>query len=227
MLTADKQELRGVSRFDRSERRAARVRARELAERWARDLLAIADGERRDEQAKLDAVWQRLTSNDPETVMTAVTNSFKASRAPADIVLVEGAEAGLTVGGPTEADVPALKPTVTSAGNRTVTTLNKTERASLFAQVVASRVLLAAKQTFAAAPGVQSVRAVVSHNGPILACRIERARLHVADFSQPAWQIVERIDPEMRVKTRGRARELQPPCCLMSIPPRRLGRCLI
>lgn len=67
-----KQALQDISWFNRSERRTAKHEASQQAER------AIQAEERRraeawvEEQARLDSEWQRLTNNDPPTVLAAL-----------------------------------------------------------------------------------------------------------------------------------------------------------
>lgn len=216
LLTAERQALRGIGPFARSARKAARIRARAQAESWARGLMVKAATEQAARQHRLDDGWRGLMSNDPEVTGVAIRESLASNQAPARLVAVRRDEAWLVVQAPPDAEVPDAKPAVTPAGAPTVRKLNKTERAELIRQMIGSRVLLAAKQTFTAAPGLAGVKVVVT--GPplsgypvqaLVAARIGRSDLFVADERRGAWEILQDLDRGLVVDLRGRTRELQ------------------
>lgn len=208
LMTAEKQALAGTPPWDRQARKAAKVRARVQAEGWANDLLALAESERRGKQDVLDARWAALGLNDPAAVGQTLEAVF-AGR-PIRVSGTVGDDIGLVVTVPTPDVVPARKPAQTPSGAPTLHQLTKTERNEWYAQVVASYLLLAAKEAFAHAPGTKAARVVaVDGRGiPLVAARVERGRLMLADWQQAAWPVLTVVAPELRFDTSGRTREL-------------------
>jgi len=211
LASFEKRALTGVGLFDRDGRRTARTRARAEAEQWALDLLARAPRDQAEAQRAIDEEWARLMANDPATTAEAIRRSFGENRAPAQVAGVHDGEAWLVVYGPPDADIPAHKPAVTPTGTPSTSKLNVTERWSLIRQLIASRALLAAKQTFAAAPGLVTVRFVVLSplGDPLTAATVNRSDLAIADFRSDAWTVLELLDPRLVVRIRGRARALE------------------
>jgi len=207
----ERRELKGVWPFDRDSRRAARLRARAEAEQWALDLLDRAPRDRAAAQHAIDEHWDRLMTNDPAMTMVAIAGSIAEARAPVEAVGVHDDEAWLVVHGPPDADLPVRKPAVTSAGAPTTRPMSLTDRWAVIRQVIAARALLAAKQAFAAAPGIATARVVVL--GPLgdalLGATISRGDLMLADFREDAWTVLQRVDPRLVVRVRGRTRALE------------------
>jgi hypothetical protein len=210
VATAEKQTLRGVSPFNREARRARKVEARHLAERWALDLMTLAESERQSQQDRVDQEWDALHHNDPVAVMRALAATYGGDQHPVRVVGVEGGEVHviLRVDGPEV--LPESKPATTRSGAATLNKLNKTDRAAWHRQLVASQVLLTAKKAMAAAPGLSAVRIVgVDHaDAPLLGARLTRAGLRTADWNADAWGILARLDGELRCDLRGRTKEL-------------------
>lgn len=87
--------------------------------------------------------------------------------------------------------------------------MTKTERNEWYAQVVASYLLLAAKEAFAHAPGLAGARVVaVGGEGTWVAARVERSRLGPADWRGPAWPILAQVSSVLRFEVRGRTKDL-------------------
>jgi hypothetical protein len=214
LATAERQEFQGVSRFDRDARREARNRARILAEGWARDLLVLADRDRGERQAPIDAAWALLAGNDPATVTALLDEAFRSMHARVTTYSVSGDVVSVRIVGPLEQDLPTVKPKVTPTGKQTVAAINKGERASWLASLTAARVLLVAKLVFAQAPGVRTVRAVVMSpiegGAPVIAASLSRERLESAPWGTGAFQVLESGADEVIFQTRGRSRELAP-----------------
>lgn len=211
MHTAEKIALKDVGFFDRAARKGAKGAAHAQAELWALDLLALDEAEREAQQEGLDREWDRLTSNDPTQVLPVLRLAFANATAPASPVHVLADEVGLMVCGPSDDELPIYKPTVTARGTASVSKLNKTERSEWQRQLVATRVLLAAKQVFAVAPGVQKVRVIVTDgptDRPILGACLSRSRLGNADLRLDGWHVLEEVDPQLVVALRGRTRAL-------------------
>lgn len=219
LATAELQELRQVGRFDRAARKEARVRAREVAERWAMDLLVLADRDRADRQAEVDAAWALLEGNDPATLRASLDGAFRAVGAPVLSISVVDDSVTLRVRGPAEAELPQVKPTRTKVGAKTVGSLTKSEAASWFAALAAARALVAAKQVFAHGPCVQTVKVIIESStggdGAVVAARISRGRLHAEPFRQGAFEVLERCSDELLYKAVGRTRDL----VAIDVPP--------
>lgn len=210
VATAEKQTLQGVGRFQRDVRKARKADAHQLAERWAMDLMTIAEGERRSRQGVIDQAWSNLHSNDPTVVASALEAAHRVSARPLSVCAVEDGEAHLVlrVDGPEL--VPGLKPATTPSGAPTLHKVTKTDRAAWHRQVVASQVLLAAKEAMAAAPGLLAVRVVaVDYAGvTLLGTHVTRDALNAADWRQDAWTILTRLDGALRCDLRGRTKEM-------------------
>jgi hypothetical protein len=215
LATAEKQELRKVSRWDRQARIAARNAAREVAEGWARDLMEIATEETTREQARLDETWATLLRNDPAIVLPTVNGALEAAHLPARAVSLRGDSLGLIVDAPLLEAMPELKPTLTRSGNPTVGRLNKTERADVHRQAVAGLGIAAARAAAAAAPGVVEIRMVVAPSAEpmvgqvLMAATISTVGLSKADLTKSAWMLVHGLDPSPVVTMRRRTGELQ------------------
>lgn len=189
-----KEALRGISLFDRSARRAAKREADEQAER------AFQAEERRraeahaEEQAHLDATWQRLTANDPQTVLAVLEEAFEDNQAPAAPVNCEGDETTLFMLYDSPDSIPDRKPALTSSGYPTLHKRNKSERNQLYAASLASSILVTAKEAFAVALGTNRIVALAMRKEerpaparPVLSClycgRFERGRFERIDWT--------------------------------------------
>lgn len=211
LAAAEKQELRGLGLFDRAGRKAARTRARVVAEGWARDLLTLAERDRRARQAQIDAHWTALAANDPAAVRAVLAEAFAGANPPVRVAGTFGSEVGLVVTLPaSEAVVPARKPALTPSDAPTLHQMTKTERNEWYAQVLASHLLLAVKKALVHAPAATGVRAVaVGEVGrPLVAARVERSLLLCADWRQAAWPVLAGASSVLCFDARGRTREL-------------------
>lgn len=211
VLTAEKQSLAGVSRWDRSARRAAKAAAHGQAERWAADLQVLAEQDRRARQDVIDARWAALDANDPATVTRTLATVFAGQDSPVRVTGVYDDDAGLLVSVPGPGIVPAQKPALTPRGAPTLHQVSATERNDWYAQVVAAHLLLAAKEAFAHAPGLVAVRAIAVDGAgtPVLAARIPRDEVTSADWRGRAWSVLVETAPDLRCDVRGRTRELR------------------
>ncbi|MBD8870587.1 hypothetical protein [Nocardioides donggukensis] len=211
LAAAEKQEFKRVRWWDRSGRKQARAAARTRAERWATDLLTLREKEGRAEQARLDAHWASLRDNDVRVLCSALDMAFRSTGAPVESFSAHGDETRLIVIGPGVTDMPTHKPTVTAGGALGAARLNKTETADIHHDLLAARVLLVAKQSFATGVGLRAVRIVVREPETgefLLGVGIRREGLPGVDWNRSAWQILSTLDPEIVVKERGRTRAL-------------------
>lgn len=208
---AEKQFLRGVRRFDRAARKAARLQAHGQAEAWARDLMAIAARETAERQASLDAGWNALVANDPAAVIRALRESLSASGAPARATYVGDGVAGLVVTGPLLEELPSEKPWTTAAGAPTAARMNKTDLATVTQKVIAARVILVVRQCFAAAPGLTGIAVVVvdpANGQPRVAANFERQRFERSSQGAEPSATLLACASELVSKPSGRTGEL-------------------
>lgn len=163
--------------------------------------------------------WAEVQANAEVAVVTAVTTAFASVTAPARIKGVLGGFALIEVATPTDGEVPTLKPALTGSGAPSTGKLNKTERAALERQLVGARMLLAVKQTLAAAPGLLGVHAVAvrtiglpgdESREPLVAASVHRGMLVAAPHPEDAWTTLEKSAAELHFEIKGRIRALQP-----------------
>jgi hypothetical protein len=212
----ERQELAGIGIFKRSARRAARSRARALAEEHALREVAIAQRMQEEEQATYDAAWEALLANDPELVLGALARAFSDNEAPTAAVGVAGAEVSLAVLVPNpEAVIPEREPAVTPKGNLSLKKMTKRATAQWHRELVAGHLLASASEAFAAAPGLTSAAVVAfeRRNGavtPLVAARVSRGQMTPERLARSgAWALLEEIGgPVYRQK--GQAGALAP-----------------
>lgn len=109
-------------------------------------------------QAQADAWWTRLLANDPDTVTAHLDRALADHAMPATVTAVEGDRAHLVVPALTvEKLIGPREPTVTDAGDLSLTRITKTRRHELFESAVTSAMLAVAAETFAVAPGIMTV----------------------------------------------------------------------
>ena len=93
--------------------------------------------------------------------------------------------------------------------------MTKSQRASWYLPLVAGHVVATAKETLATCPGLKDVTVVALRSEavgpplPILATNLPRRGLdQVAWADASAWEVVERLGRDTRVRFKGVAREL-------------------
>ena len=211
-IAAERDELRGVKRFDREARREARGRARELAEAEALRLLTAKIQDQESRQRFADASWEALVAGERKAVSDAVRRRLADRGARATVEVHEKGTISVTMQVPGPAALPTHKPSVTPKGMPTLKKLNKTEVAEEVREVVASRVLLAAKEALAQSPAMREVVVVAHFEGarPMLKSTLTRAALDRVDWDPDAWSVLTAVDPDIEVNLGGRTQELRP-----------------
>jgi hypothetical protein len=120
------------------------------------------DAARAAEQQALDEVWGRLQANNPEVTLPALKKAFADNEAPAEAIRCEGDRTTVVMQfSPPEAIVPERKPARTPTGKRTLKKRTKTEINALYLEALGSNVLATVKETFAVAPGTETVHLLV------------------------------------------------------------------
>jgi hypothetical protein len=152
--------LRDIPWYKRSQRRAAKQAAQQAEQAVQEEERRLAQAQA-EEQAHLDAGWQQLLANEPQTVLAVLEEAFEDNQAPAAPIDCEGDEVTIIMLYESPTLVPDYKPALTQAGNPTLRKRNKTERNALYAASLASNVLATVKEAFAVAPGIGSVAVIV------------------------------------------------------------------
>jgi hypothetical protein len=186
--------MQGIGRFKRAERSAAKQRAAAAAAAEFAALVQQAETAAAQAQAELDAQWQQLLANDPDTVISTLTEAFEDNEAPAAPISVDGSEVSIAVLVPADSVVPERMPATTQAGNLTLRKLPKGDRASLYMLLVAGCILVTLREAFAVAPGINTARVVTLRAGgadaygkPRLEC-ITAGRWTRAAFEGVRWE---------------------------------------
>ena len=216
----ERAELKDVGAFDRDGRKAARERARTVA---AEQLAAQRTGAEKAQarrQAQLDVAWELLLANDPDVIFETVAEALadnEQTSAPVGFI----ADGGLTVAmtAPRKSDLPTLNPKL--AGGRWILeplTMKQTDL--LYLRIIASHVLVTAKEVFAVAPGLASAAVVVLANDHgmapgqwtvILIAHVARADLLRVTTTEPvrAEEILDGV-ANVTASFRGEGRHLLP-----------------
>lgn len=218
----EKVALQGLSVFKRDARKQARAAATASAQRETAQLEAQRREQWTQHQQQLDQWWKALVGNDPEVVLSTLTAAFEDNEAPAAAVGIDGADVALVTLVPTIDTLPDRKPATTPAGNLTLKRLTKKERGTLHNAVVASHVLLTARETFAVAPSLSFARIIaLQHTGNdafgrpridvLLATRFDREGLSRVLWNEAdAIDIVQDASTELLANIRKATSELQP-----------------
>jgi hypothetical protein len=153
-----------------------------------------AERERREatraaQQQELDAAWARLEANDPEVTLPALKKAFADNDAPAEAIACEGDRTTVLIRfSPPEAIVPERKPARTPTGKRTLKKRTKTEINSLYLEALGSNVLATAKETFAVAPGTETVQLLVLRRETDKKNAGQLAAIYVGEFTRGGYE---------------------------------------
>ncbi len=161
----EKNALRGVGKFDRAGRAAARQQAEAVAVADLNRLWQQAQAEQARAQAELDQQWNRLIGNDPDTVLGTLAEAFEDNEAPAAAVGIDGDEVSIVLLVPGEESVPERLPSTTQAGNLTLRKLPKSEQSAVYIELIAGHVLVTLREAFAVAVGVSAARVIAVRSG--------------------------------------------------------------
>lgn len=197
----------------RKERNEAVAQARLLAVSDHARLMKAATVEQEQDQAELDELWASLCRNDPDVVLGTLSEALADNEATSVVVSVMDGEATLLILAPSIDVVPERRPGLTAAGNPSMTKMTKSERATIYSNVVMGHVLVTAKECFAVAPALQAARIVVLRVGRmdsygrtelecIAAGRWERRALEGIDWSRSAAEIAHDSCTELLVRVK-------------------------
>jgi stress response protein SCP2 len=158
--------LRGVGRFARAERAAARQRAAGDAAAY---LAAEQDRLNQVHRAMSDearAWWQALLHNDEQTVCEAVNTAFADNPAAGCAVGVQDDVLSVVMRQQDIDTLPDQTPGLTSAGRPTLKTLTKRDRVLWWLTVMGSNVIATVNEALATAPAIAAVDLAVLSRVP-------------------------------------------------------------
>ena len=152
----EKEELKGVSLFGRSERREAKERARERAEAEAAAEAGRRETARAAAQSELDVAWKRLLVNDPDTVLASLEAAFADNESPAAAVSCRDRRVDILMRWfPIDEIVGERKFAYTPSGKPTHQKRSQKDRNQFYLEAMASNALATAKEAFAVAPNLE------------------------------------------------------------------------
>jgi hypothetical protein len=177
-----------TSVFARAERKAALAEAERRTQIDVANQQQVYASQERAWQQALDAQWELLVGNDPDTVLAALAEAFEDNEAAAAAVGVDSSEVTLVVLVPSASAVPERRPTTTPAGNLSLKKFTKRETADLYKLLVCGHALVTVKEAFAVAPRITAARIVALRASEpnaygairpevLLAARFDRAAL--------------------------------------------------
>jgi len=212
------QARRGVPIWRFADRRAARRRADARAahdaeaERLRRGRVR-AEGER-----ELDRAWQAFLAGDEEAVLAALEAAFEDNQAPAAAVGFAAGALSVIVRFPqVDGLIPERYAATTPTGRPTIKKRTKTGRHEMYLLALCSCVLATVKETFAAAPAVQSVNLVAVWDDagdrmltPIFCGTFARETFRDVDWSRDAHEILLEVAPRSVLEVTGRTMQPRP-----------------
>ena len=194
------------------QRRTARVRAEALARERARRDQDAANRAAAEEQALIDAAWNRLVANDPETVIATIENAFADNQVPAAAIDCEGAAVTLLMRfPPLDGMVPRRAPDMTPTGRPTIREYSKTERNGLYVAAMLSHVNATVAEAFAVAPSIAEATILVVSGDASELTPLYCASVRREDFAAGAWESQSSAIPGVghAINTLGRTHELR------------------
>lgn len=156
-----RQEQRGISVFSFKLRSAARHRGLTLAAEALEHQSQQAQAECALRQKHIDDDWQLLVSNDPGTVVRALTDAFGDNEAKSAAINVHDSTASVMMLVPDSSVLPERDWSITPSGNLSVRKMTAAARDSYYFDMVFSQLLATVNEGFAVAPGVDSIAMVL------------------------------------------------------------------
>jgi hypothetical protein len=167
----------------------------ELGDRIATERARRA-AERETRQAQLDEDWGQLQVNDPSVTLVALEEAFADNEAPAAAIDCDGATTTIVMQFTApESIVPERKPARTPTGKRTLKKRTKTEVNALYLQAMASNILATVKETFAVAPGTETVQLAVIRHETTGKAAGTWAALYVGQFDRRTFAGIKTSNP--------------------------------
>lgn len=165
----EQRELAGISRFDRTARRAARQRADAATPAAVTAENARLAAEHHIRRQQETAAYAALVANDPGAVLAALEEAFADNDSPAVAVGVDGPRVSLVVIVDGIDAVPERRADYTPTGAPRLAKMTKSERNDLYAGWLASTVLVTVKEAFAVCPSLTEAAVLAIRRDPTAA----------------------------------------------------------
>jgi hypothetical protein len=211
VLAAQHEAAARISPLKFRRRRAAREAAASAARAQAEVDQQEAIRARAQHQAEIDTAWQRLADNDPRVVLQALEEAFEDNEAPAAPIDCEGSSVSVLLRCPgVDGMVPTHRLAKTQAGRDTVRAYSRTRRNELYLAALLSHAYATVAQTFAIAPGIDSVTLLTVSVGEGELTPIYCADVRRDEFRRGGWLRDDApcLPPRHLVNIRGRTAEV-------------------
>jgi hypothetical protein len=207
---------RRVSPLRWRERRRARDRADARADADARAAAAREADRRRARQDELDAAWDALATNHPESVLRTLEAAFAHTGVPGAAIDCDQDRVTVVVLAPAAGDVADRAPAHTPTGRAKLKRRTPAEWDRVYAAAVASRVLAGARIAFATTPGVRRATLLALRLAPDTAAEVlflgtlDRERLDDVEWAaiDPVELLAAAADAELAHDADGALRPL-------------------
>ncbi|SIR69685.1 Stress response protein SCP2 [Williamsia sterculiae] len=153
--------LRGVGRFARNERAAARVAAEHDAAAYVQTETQRIEGVRSRLVAEVDDWWRALHDNDEATVIETVNTAFADNPAAGCAVGVDGRVLSVVMRQQDLDSLPQQTIGPDRSGQPTLKALPKREAMGWWLHILASNLVASVREALAVAPGITAVTAAV------------------------------------------------------------------
>ena len=203
-------------RFSIAARKHARANATEQVERELDEQFRRLCKRHAAEQAWSDEQWSRLVAGDPVVVLETVNSALADNEQQSAAVNYLDGELSVVILAPAFETTPVEHAALTPSGRPTVHRYNKTERNRLYGVLLCAHVILTAKEVFAVAPAVQTLRSVVARRSQsgefeaLLAATHSRDLIANADYDLESATTIWNRGAEIQLNYGGRTGELRP-----------------
>ncbi len=153
--------LRGVGRFARSQRAAAREQAAAAASAYCVEETERTSLIYQSLVASAGDWWDALCRNEETTVIEAVNTAFADNPAAGCAVGVDGATLSIVMRLQDIESLPDKMPSTTAAGNPTLKALTKRDRTAWWQHILAANLAATCREAFAVAPAIMTANVVV------------------------------------------------------------------
>ena len=152
---------KGDVRFwDRACRKQLRLEVNEHARAHAAEVFVEAQAEQRAQQGRADAWWEALNQGDPAVLTAALKAAFADNSAPVAVIEASGSNAVLMVLLPRPDELPKKRGNLVPSGQISNKPWMNTKFNDAYAELVGAHLLATARETWACAPSLTTLRIV-------------------------------------------------------------------
>ena len=205
---------KGEVRFwQRARRKQLRVEVDGHAQARAAEVFAQAQAGQREQQARADAWWMALSQGESIVMTAALNAAFADNPAPVVVIEASGSSAVLELELPGLDVLPEKKAHVTPSGRLSSKAWTKTELNEVYAELVGAHLLATARETWAVAPALTTLRIRGVRNGaetePEVLFDVDLMSTE-GEWGNDSWGEAMLEDSKWGLNRKGRTREVQP-----------------